>query len=304
MELLWELNEKDASSKQVAQQLAGKNFFILDMDGTIYLDRTPIPGAIDFVRWLKTNRKDFVLLTNNSSKSSETYYKTLSYMGFEIDRANLCTSNNATILFLKDRLSGKRILFMGTSDAAEEYKKQGVDIALPFDRCMDTTYDAVVLGYDTGLSYEKLKNFCHWVRKGLFYISTHPDINCPSLEGPLPDNGAMIALIRASTGRNPDVILGKPQAEMLQILLRRFGREKSETLIIGDRLYTDIRMGVENGVDSLLVLTGETKEESILKALTSEGVDTAFPTFVSRSLSEMLAFVASADQSKKEAQNG
>jgi len=156
---------------------------------------------------------------------------------------------------------------------------------------MDSAYDVAVLGYDTGLSYEKLKNFCHWVRKGLFYISTHPDINCPSLEGPLPDNGAMIALIRASTGRSPDMVLGKPQTEMLNLLLKRFGREKAETLIIGDRLYTDIRMGAENGVDTLLVLSGETKEESIPNERDPKGVDPIFPTFVSRSLSETLAFV-------------
>ncbi|HNR63079.1 MAG TPA: HAD-IIA family hydrolase [Thermotogota bacterium] len=291
MELLWERNEMEVASFAVAKRLTEKNLFILDMDGTIYLDRTPIPGAIDFVCWLKARQKDFVFLTNNSSKSSETYYKNLACMGFEIDRENLCTSNHATILFLKDRFPNQRVLFMGTSDAAEEYKKQGIDLALPFDRCMDSAYDVAVLGYDTGLSYEKLKNFCHWVRKGLFYISTHPDINCPSLEGPLPDNGAMIALIRASTGRSPDMVLGKPQTEMLNLLLKRFGREKAETLIIGDRLYTDIRMGAENGVDTLLVLSGETKEESIPNERDPKGVDPIFPTFVSRSLSETLAFV-------------
>ena len=292
MELLWELNETDAGRNRGADRLSGKSFFILDMDGTVYLDHTPLPGAVDFVRWLKANQKEFVFLTNNSSKSRETYHKNLSYMGFEVERRNIYTSNTATIEYLEDHFPGKRVLLMGTSDAAEEYKKRGVDIALPFDRCMDATYDVAVLGYDTGLSYEKLKNFCLWVRRGLFYISTHPDINCPSLEGPLPDNGAMIELIRASTGRSPDLILGKPQAATLQILLRQFGREKSETLIIGDRLYTDIRMGAQNGVDTLLVLSGETKEQPSQKGETSERAESAFPTYVSRSLSDILAFVS------------
>lgn len=274
MKLLWEETDR-------LQAIAKKNFFILDMDGTLYIDQVAIPGAVQFVEWLQAEKKEFVFLTNNSSKSQDAYLKKIRGMGFRIRAHQLFTSNLATGYYLKEHFSSKNVCFLGTADAAEELKINGIQVNLPFDRNMDIQFEVCVLAYDTSLTYEKLKNFCLILRRNVFYISTHIDINCPSKEGPIPDNGSMIQLIYASTGRKPDILLGKPRAEMIEFLLEYFHQSKEDTVIIGDRAYTDIRMGYDNGVDTLLVLSGETKQEEI--ALTQYP-----PDWVAHSLLEVI----------------
>ncbi len=118
--------------------------------------------------------------------------------------------------------------------------------------------DIVLLGFDKTLTYEKLKNACLWLRAGKTYIATHPDINCPMEEGPIPDTGAMIEMIAASTGRRPDVITGKPYPPIIDALFERYQYDRDEIAIVGDRLYTDIQTGINAGIVSILVLSGET----------------------------------------------
>jgi 4-nitrophenyl phosphatase len=120
-----------------------------------------------------------------------------------------------------------------------------------------------VLGYDTGLTYPRLTRFCDLVRAGLPYIATHPDVNCPVEGGFAPDTGAFIALIEASTGREPDVVIGKPNPLIIAGLAERFGVSPGEIVMVGDRLYTDIALGSTAGVGTVLVLSGETKRADL-----------------------------------------
>jgi HAD superfamily hydrolase (TIGR01450 family) len=296
MKLLWDIIKNTEAFPIVRERLRNKELYILDLDGTVYVDQQPIRGAIDFIRWIREHGKQYVFLTNNSSKSSETYMNKIRSIGFDLEKRNLFTSNMATISFLNREFPNKKVLFLGTLDAAEEYKKSGIDVYLPFDRNREIDFEVAVLGYDTGLTYEKLKNFCYVLRNNAFFISTHPDINCPSQEGPLPDNGSMMELLYASTGKKPDLVLGKPRIEMLQILLEQFGCKESETVIIGDRLYTDIRMGFDNGVDTLLVLSGETTADDISAEKLMTNPVSILPDFVAHSLSEVYEIIKTREE--------
>jgi len=241
-------------------EIAEKKLFIIDLDGTIYIDDKLIYNAKGFLSNLKAEGREFVFLTNNSSRSKQQYMRKLNSLGLAPREENIFSSNEATALYLTQNFAGKKVLYMGTFDSAKEMKDWGVDILLPFERNKDKAIDVAVLAYDTGMTYDKLCVFCLAVRRGIPYISTHPDYNCPSSEGPLPDNGSFIELIKASTGRVPDKIIGKPNHEMIDILCDKFKVEKKDVAVIGDRLYTDIRMGLDNGICSILVLSGETKE--------------------------------------------
>lgn len=140
--------------------------------------------------------------------------------------------------------------------------------------------DFVVLGFDKTLTYEKLKKACILLRSGKKYIATHPDVNCPSKEGPIPDAGSIMAAIEASTGRRPDIIVGKPNPLVVEVISRKFNVSKEKMAMVGDRLYTDIRLGKNAGIVSILVLTGETT----LEDLESSGIK---PDFVFKSLKEL-----------------
>ncbi|HOJ88990.1 MAG TPA: HAD hydrolase-like protein, partial [Pseudothermotoga sp.] len=128
-----------------------------------------------------------------------------------------------------------------------------------------TDPQVVVLGYDTEVNYEKLALGCLFIRKGVDYIATHPDINCPSADGPLPDAGSFISLIERSTGRKPDFIVGKPNPLMLKMIVEKTGVEPERIAMVGDRLYTDMEFAKRSGIFSILVLSGESTLEDLKK---------------------------------------
>lgn len=242
------------------EEIMEKKLFIVDLDGTVYIDNRLIYKAKEFLEFVEKNGAKVVFLTNNSSKSKAQYLQKLTSMGLKLSEDNIFSSNEATAFYLNSEFSGKKIMYMGTFEAAKEMKEWGINIVLPFDRNRDEAVDAAVLAYDTGMTYDKLSIFCLSLRRGIPYISTHPDYNCPSAHGPLPDNGSFIELIKASTGRVPDKVVGKPNGEMISSISKKYGVNEEEMMIIGDRLYTDIKMGIDNKVKTILVLSGETKE--------------------------------------------
>ena len=128
--------------------------------------------------------------------------------------------------------------------------------------------EVVVVGFDTTLDYQKMWDVCNFVRAGLPYIATHPDYNCPTETGYMPDIGAIMDFIAASTGRRPDLIVGKPHTGIVEAVLRRTGLKVNELAMVGDRLYTDIETGVRSGMLSILVMSGETTEEMLAESTT------------------------------------
>ena len=238
--------------------------FALDMDGTIYLGDNLLPGALDFLQYLRATRREYIFLTNNSSKDSQAYVEKLTRIGVAAVAADVLTSGEATAIYIKKQRPGARIYLLGTENLEREFVKAG--FVLTADRP-----DYVVLGFDQTLTYAKLAEACHLIGEGVEYIATHPDITCPVSErtGYVPDVGAMIELIKAATGGKTPKIIGKPNREIIDALMQKKGRPQSEMAMVGDRIYTDVAMAKNAGITGVLVLSGETKmpvvEQSVIK---------------------------------------
>ncbi len=229
--------------------------FMLDMDGTFYLGNHLLPGALEFMAYLGKNNLDYLFLTNNSSKSRDIYSEKIMQLGFNVDKSKIFTSGEATTIYLKKHTKFKKIYLVGTEALESEFIQAGY--------YLDTNKpEAVVLGFDTSLTYEKIWKACDFIRNGLPYFATHPDFNCPTESGFMPDIGSFIALIEASTGRKPDVVIGKPNHHIVDAVVDKTGYQLTEIAMVGDRLYTDIALG-KAGLKTILVLSGETNLEDI-----------------------------------------
>ncbi len=225
---------------------------VLDMDGTFYMGGQLLPGSLDLLAYLNEQGVHFSFLTNNSTRSLADYQKKLRGMGVREEDCRVYTSGEATIQYLRRHYPDKRVSLMGTHSLAISFLEAGIALD-------NENPEVLVLGYDTENTYTKLAEFCLQVRRGLPYIATHPDINYPDPRGYLPDAGAFIELIRASTGRLPQAVIGKPSAEILNQLADQWGVKPSQVLMVGDRLYTDIQLAHNAGAMSALVLTGEAR---------------------------------------------
>ena len=223
--------------------------FLLDMDGTFYLGNQLIDGSLSFIDKVVSSGRDFMFLTNNSSHNANFYVQKLAKMGLNIDRSKVMTSGEATCEKINELYPGKRAFVPG----------------IPVD---NENPEIVVIGFDTTLTYQKMWDVCNFVRAGLPYIATHPDFNCPTETGFMPDIGAIMDFIEASTGRRPDLIVGKPYTGIVEAVLRRTGLKVNELAMVGDRLYTDIETGLRSGMLSILVMSGETTEEMLAESKT------------------------------------
>lgn len=240
------------------QDLKNIRLFLLDMDGTFYLGDELLPGSQHFVDELTADsERNFVFLTNNSSKSRVDYIEKLERMGFSFPLDRMMTSGEATIIYLKQHHPNAQVYLVGTPNLETEF--QAAEICLTAEQP-----DCVVLGFDTTLTYDKLWKLCDFVRAGVPFIATHPDFNCPIPNGFMPDIGGMLALVKACTDKDPDVIIGKPNRYIIESVAEKFQVPFNEIAMVGDRLYTDIAVGKNAGITSILVLSGETAKEDLI----------------------------------------
>jgi HAD superfamily hydrolase (TIGR01457 family) len=230
--------------------------FLLDMDGTFNLGDQLIDGSLHFMETLTKRGIDYLFLTNNSSRDRRQYAEKITKLGLPISEEKVFTSGEAAALYLQREYRSAPLYVVGTSALEGEFRRHGFVLEQENPQC-------IVLGFDTTLTYEKLWKLCDLVRAGLPYIATHPDLNCPTPTGFMPDIGAVIAFVRASTGRNPDVIVGKPNRLIVDAAARKLGRPIEEMAMVGDRLYTDIALGGTSGITTCLVLSGETRAEDL-----------------------------------------
>jgi HAD superfamily hydrolase (TIGR01457 family) len=230
--------------------------FLLDMDGTFNLGEQLIDGSLSFIQTLNQLGRDFLFLTNNSSKDSQQYAEKISRLGLPIMKDKVFTSGEATAIYLQKEFPAAPIYVVGTPPLEEEFRQHGF--------LLDEEHPKlIVLGFDTTLNYQKLWKLCDFVRAGLPYIATHPDFNCPTETGFMPDVGSMIAFVQASTGREPDVIVGKPNRMIVDAVSQKLGLKIEEMAMVGDRLYTDIALGQSSGITTCLVLSGETHMDDL-----------------------------------------
>lgn len=235
--------------------LLRKKCFVLDMDGTVYLGDIPISGTVSFIsRHWKTT--DFYFLSNNTSKSPETYVKKLRKMGIPVTSAQILSPVSPLVDFLQSQQI-RTAYIVGNTDFKVSLAQRMPELCQSEDGAQ-----AVILAYDTELSYEKLAKSALLLQdRNVLFLATHPDLVCPSPEGPLPDVGSFLAMYEVATGRRPLRIFGKPDAAVLAPLLALYS--KDEMVMVGDRLSTDKTLAENAGIDLILVLSGEARREDL-----------------------------------------
>lgn len=230
--------------------------FALDMDGTIYLGEKWIDGALEFLHRIEETGRNYVFLTNNSSKNAAVYAEKLHRMGLNVGENKIVTSGQAAIHYLQSHFPHAKVFLLGNHMLQEEFAQAGIILE-------EEHPDVVMTAFDTSLDYRKMCKVCDYVRAGLPYLATHPDYNCPTETGFIPDIGAIHAFIHASAFRYPDRIIGKPNADIIEYLCTRMNAKREDIAMVGDRLYTDIAAGRNNGLKSILVLSGEAAMEDV-----------------------------------------
>ena len=229
--------------------------YLIDLDGTMYNGNQIIKEAADFIERLRKADKPFLFLTNNSTANPKSVTNKLKRVSnVEAKPEEVFTSTEATIIFLH-KTNAIRIYVIGEEGLLEGLKTAGFELA-------DSDVDAVVVGLDSQVDYQKLEKATLLIQAGAKFIGTNPDTNMPTERGLVPGNGALVAFLEASTGKKATVI-GKPEAIIMEAALEKIGLNKEEVLMVGDNYTTDIQAGIRNGIDTLLVLTGFTRPEDI-----------------------------------------
>lgn len=265
--------------KNLSEVLSKIKYFLLDLDGTLYLEEKPIGDMANTLDYLRAKGKKLVYLTNNSSRSTDVYVERLKKFGFYKEGDLVYSSGLATIEYLDRYHKGKKVYLLGTDDMKKEMADNGINLTEEVDA------EIAVMSYDTELSYEKLCNFLRNVHFGATYIATHPDNSCPAKGVYVPDVGSFIKMIEVASGYLPSLIIGKPNDIMGKNLKARFNEESDDAFImVGDRLYTDIAFGKNCNFYAMLVMSGETTEDMIPSA-------TKAPDFILASLNDITSYL-------------
>lgn len=257
--------------------LAEKRLFLLDMDGTIYLSETLFDGTLEVLRYVRAIGGRYLFLTNNSSRGTDAYIAKMARLGIEAFPDDFLTSADATIRYLRGRYLPETVYYVcGTESLKNQLRLAGLRVAETLrDDC-----SVVLLGYDTELTYEKLENCCILLNRGADYVATHPDLVCPTWYGSAPDCGSVIEMLHTATGPPPE---GHRQAPARNGAAGdgADGFSPRETCLIGDRVYTDIACGVNAGIDTIFVLSGE----GVMDDIEKYGVQ---PTYCMQNIREVL----------------
>ncbi|MBE6966096.1 MAG: HAD-IIA family hydrolase [Ruminococcaceae bacterium] len=241
-------------------KLKEKRLFLLDMDGTIYLDDELFDGTIDFLNHVKKIGGRYIFLTNNSSKSVDKYIEKLSSLGIKATPDDFLTSTNATVMWLTNK-NYKKIYAFGTASFREQLTAAG----LPVTETLSDDIDCLCVGFDTELTFRKLEDACILLGRDVDFVATNPDWVCPTWYGYVPDCGSVCEMLYRATGKRP-YFIGKPQPDMALMAMEKTGFSKEETVIFGDRLYTDIACGVNAGISTVFVLSGEGTLDDLKKS--------------------------------------
>ena len=255
--------------------LKNKKLFLLDMDGTIYLDDDLFDGTMDFLEYVRGIGGRYIFLTNNSSKSVDKYIEKLGGLGIETAEEDFLTSTNATVLYLEKK-NYHKIYAFGTTSFKEQLSAAG----LPITDKPEGDVDCLCMGFDTELTFQKLEDACILLNRGVDYIATNPDWVCPTRYGYVPDCGSVSQMLYNATKRKP-IFIGKPEPTMALLAMEKTGFGREETAVMGDRLYTDIACGVNAGISSIFVLSGEGTMEDV------ENSDVK-PEFIYKNIREVL----------------
>lgn len=239
------------------EKLKNIKLFLFDMDGTLYLGDQLFPFTKELLQTIREKGGDYLFTTNNSSKSTEDYVKKLAKLGIESTTEDFFTSAQAMIDYLNENHKGMTLYVCGT----ESFKKQLIEAGFDLTEQKEET-QCIVMGFDTELTFKKLEDISRMLceNPNIPYVATNPDLVCPTEFGSVPDCGSVCQMIYHATGQKP-VVIGKPDKRMMELARKKKGYRKEETAVVGDRIYTDIKSGLNAGIYSILVMSGETTEE-------------------------------------------
>lgn len=231
--------------------------YLFDMDGTLYLGSRLYDFTIELLQEIRRTGGKYLFITNNSSKSVVDYVKKLAKFGIEATREDFMTSSQATAYYLHKHHEGQRLYVCGTESLKEELRSEGFTVTTNIDEV-----DCIVMGFDTELTFQKLHDVSYLLltRPELPYIATNPDLVCPTEFGSVPDCGSVCGMIYNATGKKP-IVIGKPSSLMPELAMDKLGVSKEETCVVGDRIYTDVKSGLNAGCVGILVMSGETTYE-------------------------------------------
>jgi len=258
--------------------MLNKKLFIFDLDGTLYLDGKLFQGVSEMLSQLKAAHKDVVFLTNNSSRSTKDYLLKLKKIGIDATQHQMLTSTQTAISYIKTHYPEHAFYVMGTQSMIEEVKSSGVIVASNTQNEHDVS--GVLMGYDNELTYEKLITVSRLLLREIPYIATNPDFVCPVDFGYVPDCGSFALMLEKATHKMPR-FMGKPNPEIIYEALRRFQVKPEDAIMIGDRLYTDVQCGINAGIDTALVLSGESTLETLQQSKIR-------PTYVWNTVNDLL----------------
>lgn len=243
--------------KKHIEELRKKNAFICDMDGVIYHGNKLLPGARNFIKWLQSENKHFVFLTNSSERSRLELRQKLARLGLNVDESHYYTSALATAMFLSGQKPKGSAYVIGDTGLTNALYDVGFSMN-------DENPDYVVIGETRTYSYEKIEKAVDLVLKGAKLIGTNPDVSGPVEKSIVPATGALVAPIERATGIKA-YFIGKPNPLMMRHALKNLGCRREETAIVGDRMDTDILAGIEAEIETVLVLSGVTTVEDLQK---------------------------------------
>lgn len=242
--------------------LRGIRLYLFDMDGTLYLGDRLYDFTADLLKTLKATGRKYLFMTNNSSKSVEDYVVKLARLGISANREDFITSSQATAHYLKIHHPGKTLYVCGTRSLKKELEGEGFAVT---ERAEDA--ECIVMGFDTELTFQKLHDVS-WLlltRPDIPYVATNPDYVCPTEFGSVPDCGSVCDMIFNATGKRPSVV-GKPGPLMPLLAMERLGFAPGETAVVGDRIYTDVKCGLNAGITGILVLSGESTLQTLAES--------------------------------------
>lgn len=258
-----------------ANKLKEKTLYLLDMDGTIYNENEIFDGTLEFLEEIERRGGQYVFITNNSSKSVEDYVQKVRAMGIKAEYENFYTSGQATAMYLKENYPNQVVYCMGTKSLIKELREAGIEVVTE----VDERAGVVLLGFDTENTSEKIRNTCIMLGRDVAYLATNPDLVCPVSFGYIPDCGSMSIMLKNATGKEP-FFIGKPESIMVNCVLKKLNCKREDAVIVGDRLYTDIKTGANAQVDTICVLSGEASMEDILQGEVE-------PTYIFKSVKEI-----------------
>jgi HAD superfamily hydrolase (TIGR01457 family) len=239
-----------------AQIIKRMKLYLFDMDGTLYLGDRLYAFTPALLERIKEVGGRYLFMTNNSSKSVADYVKKLARLGIEAAREDFITSSQATAYYLHKHHEGQILYVCGTNSLKEELHSEGFVVTETADEAQ-----CIVMGFDTELTFKKLEDVSRLLlTREIPYIATNPDLVCPTEFGSVPDCGSVCQMIFNATGKRP-VVIGKPSPLMPELAMERLGINKEETCVIGDRIYTDVKSGLNAGITGILVMSGETTQE-------------------------------------------